>query len=55
MKTVKVTVELAKPMHDAIQQCLKEFPYYEGAEDFIIEAVRRHLENFMPILQKPKR
>lgn len=55
MKTVKVTVELAKPMHDALQECLKQFPYYEGIEDFIVEAIRRHLENFIPTLLKQKR
>jgi hypothetical protein len=54
MKTVKVTVKLEKPFHDAIQEYLKKYPYYEGIEDFILEATRKHMQNLAPLLRTAK-
>ncbi len=50
----KINVEIPKPLHEAISEYVKTFPYYEGVEDFILEATRRHMEHLYPILQHNK-
>jgi hypothetical protein len=51
---IGVTIKLEKPLHDIIQEYLKKYPYYEGIEDFIIEATRKHMQDLTPLLRTAK-
>jgi hypothetical protein len=51
MPTVKITIELEKPLYDAICEYIKKYPYYEDAADFIVEGTRRHMENVYALVK----
>lgn len=51
MATVKVTVEFEKPLYDAVCDYVRKYRYYEGLGGFIVEAVRRHMENLYVLVK----
>ncbi|MDT8781953.1 MAG: hypothetical protein IAX22_04825 [Candidatus Bathyarchaeota archaeon] len=55
IETVKIEIEIEKPLHDLLAEYVATYPQYEkGISDFIAEVATQKIEKIYPLIMKKR-